>query len=137
MEAIFVSLVFDHSLRIRMKAESEEKSDASTPQSKAVDSDSEHTDEDTEEATGSHSRSATNATGDSSTVAGSAADDDAEEPSQSAASQKPDTKDASTGNANLVGKINNLVTSDVENIKSGRDFLFLGEVFLIHRTSKY
>lgn len=120
-----------------MKAESEEKSSASAPQSKTVDSDSEPTDEGTEEATGSHSRSATNATGNSSTVADSAAADDAEEPSQSAASQKPDTKDTSAGNANLIGKINNLVTSDVENIKSGRDFLFLGEVFLIRRTSIY
>ncbi len=39
---------------------------------------------------------------------------------------KDKAKEESAGSGNLIGKINNLVTTDLANLIDGRDFLFIG-----------
>ena len=145
VEAIITSLVFDHALRIRLKAEAGDNSNKSA-ESSAVNSTSgspknpktpelASANEDDDDET-IHSRSATGATIASSSTATVAAPD----PSQS---KKVDDKKVQSAlpapttqkkTNNLIGKINNLVTSDLDNITRGRDFLFLCESIEISRT---
>ncbi|KAI0703637.1 hypothetical protein BC835DRAFT_1262769 [Cytidiella melzeri] len=111
-EAIITSLVFDHALRIRLKAEADEKSKpaaaesapSSTPGSDAKGSNTPETGSthEEDETNTVHSRSATAAS--TATAATSA---------------------TTTTKGNFMGKVNNLVTSDLDNITNGRDFLFL------------
>lgn len=137
------SLVFDHALRIRLKAETAEKKEGATesapPSAPASETGGSNT-PDTASAQGDeeadadtlHSRSATAVstatTGTSSTATvtapaaqGKAADSKKAEPPKA---PEADTKGKK---GNLVGKINNLVTSDLDNITTGRDFLFICE----------
>ncbi|KAJ7578610.1 P-loop containing nucleoside triphosphate hydrolase protein [Mycena floridula] len=85
MESIITQLVFEHSLRIRVKADVPESKAASTPGTP--------TDE---------------------TVA-----DDAASTTSSTKTKAP----APVATGNLIGKLNNLVTTDLENISFAREFL--------------
>ncbi|KAH7905541.1 hypothetical protein BJ138DRAFT_1017581, partial [Hygrophoropsis aurantiaca] len=123
-EAIITQLVFSHALRIRMKAEGpddkEQVFDAnttSTPDTTSIaglDSlDNEvSTDEGTEETLRASS------TNKISSVA---------KGKQKAVESKTvgDTRAPSSNANNLIGKINNLVSSDLNNITDGRDFLLM------------
>ena len=124
-QAILTQLVFDHALRIRMKAET------SDPQS------------------GSDASTAV-ATPDSASVADAQPDDETVRDDNDSANSKFPKKGKQAADAsipkpvtnarpiaiekrkadkggNLVGKINNLVTSDLQNLISGVDFLVLGK----------
>jgi hypothetical protein len=152
VEAIVTSLIFDHALRIRLKAETSEKkaddtaSGASSPTA-ASDSGKGATTPDNASESGDgeddetvHSRTATStttATATTSTTVTAVAspspppqngrdDKSAKEP-DAKNTAKAATEDTSKKGSNLVGKINNLVTSDLDNITSGRDFLFISE----------
>lgn len=143
MEGIITELVFEHALRIRMKAQiasdksvSREASAASTPDSASI-ADS---DEQTEGSTVVGEGSAANGSGDEtlrhssreSSVNGKR--DKAKRKSvassisgKSTVKQKLDPQpDSSSSTDNLVGKLNNLVTTDLANIVEGRDFILLG-----------
>ncbi|KAI0685987.1 hypothetical protein BC835DRAFT_1420713 [Cytidiella melzeri] len=139
-EAIITTLVFDHALRIRLKAETEEKSKPaatesappSTPGSDAKGSNTPETGSthEEDEADTVHSRSATatsTATAATSTTATTvvapAASGKATDGSKPASKEPEEAKKSKKGN--FMGKINNLVTSDLSNITNGRDFLFL------------
>lgn len=128
IEAIVTSLVFDHALRIRLIAEAAEVDNSATsgtaspPGSSTSHAKGSTTsvaafegDEGNETA---HSRTATNVS-----VATAV--------SPIPATREDVTKDAAKGPAkkqsNLVGKINNLVTSDLDNIAGGGDIMFFGE----------
>ncbi|KAJ7596700.1 hypothetical protein C8J56DRAFT_294246 [Mycena floridula] len=115
-EAILTQLVFEHSLRIRVKAEtadgpkggSASSSAPVTPDSTSViEQEGSNNTADTETL---HSTEATVTVSSSSTVKGKPKDKDTEE---------------SKAGSNLVGKINNLVTTDLGNIIEARDFLFM------------
>ena len=148
-EAIITSLVFDHALRIRLKAEAAEKkaddsatvSGASSPAASdgkganTPDNVSEGGDAEDDETV--HSRTATttsNATAATSTTV-TVTTPQTEQPNGKDAknTKKPDSTDAaklvkedtSKKGSNVVGKINNLVTSDLDSIVSGRHFLFV------------
>ena len=124
-QAILTQLVFDHALRIRIKAETPEQPSASTA-STAV------------------------ATPDSASEVDTRPDDETLHDNRDGTSQKSQKKgkrnaDLSTTNnkirmpttapqahksnktENMVGKINNLVTSDLQNLVAGVDFLSLGK----------
>lgn len=144
VEAIVTSLVFDHALRIRHKAETQSghAGDLVKPYefaSGSEDNDNEDINNngtsiddagDSDESTavdtsqGARSRSDTVASGSTSTPnapnVSAKLKDDAQRKSDKAGASP-----ASKGD-NLAGKINNLVTSDLDNITNGRDFLFLG-----------
>ncbi|KAJ7139685.1 hypothetical protein C8R44DRAFT_867802 [Mycena epipterygia] len=128
-EALITQLVFEHALRIRVKAESAEKtprSGTATPESESpspveqdesngsgdetvnsVDADTVSRDE-TLQASSASIKSTTSSKG-----KGKKADTAKEEP------------EASSDASNLVGKITNLVTTDLGNITESRDFLFI------------
>ncbi|KAH7883936.1 hypothetical protein F5I97DRAFT_2075294 [Phlebopus sp. FC_14] len=124
-ECIITQLVFEHALRIRMKAELPESSKdidstLSTPDSASI---------------------AESTTAESSTVIGDSREssiDEAQSTSGSTTTSSAKGKQKAKGKQNdgveskkpqssadnLVGKINNLVTTDLGNITDGRDFLF-------------
>ncbi|KAJ3558885.1 hypothetical protein NM688_g664 [Phlebia brevispora] len=131
-DSIITSLVFDHALRIRMKADVSETENASpTDEGSVVDENNSasgsSTDDGNSEAEDSgtmHSKSTT-ATSVTSTAVTAVGPDvhgkgKATDTSQGATREE----NANVKGSNLMGKINNLVTSDLENVKSGRDFLF-------------
>jgi hypothetical protein len=124
MNAIITQLVFEHALRIRVKAET---SSAGTTPTATPQGRSEATTPDTSsvrdahfisESSGSNGEESESSTA-SSSIKGKPTEEthittssggDQEEPGQS---------------KNLVGKMNNLVTTDLENIVDGRDFVLL------------
>ena len=99
-EGLLTQLVFEHSFRIRLKAGASDPSKASMAVCPNSSSDSQPT---------SKARVNGKDKGDSSTFKG-----DVKQASKS-------KKDAD----NLIGKINNLVTTDLSNIVEGRDFLII------------
>lgn len=136
VEAIITSLVFDHALRIRLKAEATKAPDElsqagdDTVSNSANDNVEDDDNEDTETL---HSRAATNVSNvsasaetsaTSTAMASSPEHKEGQKGSVKGGATKPETKSTN----NLVGKINNLVTSDLVNITSGLDFLFVGEL---------
>jgi hypothetical protein len=128
-EGLLTQLVFEHSLRIRLKAEaSNEKIEddnrtvigtqdsASVIEGTSVDSNS------LEDETASQpSQDSTPISRDSSTSNGPVK---AKDSSTLKSGTKPATKDKKEAQ-NLIGKINNLVTADLGNIVEGRDFLMI------------
>ncbi|KAG8908974.1 hypothetical protein FRB99_000077 [Tulasnella sp. 403] len=131
-EGLITQLIFEHSLRIRMKDDlptpgtSTVTSVATTPRMGPQESPEEggeaYGSEDTlqegrsERGKGKDASTATDTAASTSTAAASAI------PTSGAA---PDKKDEGGHGANLVGKINNLVSTDLGNLVDGRDFLFL------------
>ncbi|KAF9029722.1 hypothetical protein BDZ89DRAFT_1065204 [Hymenopellis radicata] len=100
-EALLTQLTFEHSLRIRMKAATPESTPSSTPSLSVAGSDSDDTVHD-----------------------GSSTSSDNTTASEETATAKPASAPVEhSDTSNLVGKINNLVTTDLENIVSARDFL--------------
>ena len=128
-EGLLTQLVFEHSLRIRLKAEvSNEKIEednlhvtgnqdsASVTEGTSVDSNS-------GERTSQSSRTVSQ---DSSSDSQSTSNGPVKgkDPSTLKSDTKPATKDKKEAQ-NLIGKINNLVTTDLGNIVDGRDFLMI------------
>ena len=135
-EAIITSLVFEHALRIRLKAETGDKkegTESAPPSAPASDTERSNTpeegstDDDDEETV--HSRSATatsSTTAATSTTATTAVAPEAGKVADTAKTVVVEAeKEIKKKTSNFMGKINNLVTSDLENITTGRDFLFL------------
>ncbi|TRM65976.1 hypothetical protein BD626DRAFT_427540 [Schizophyllum amplum] len=114
-EAIITQLVFEHALRIRLKAEAPESTPTtSTPPSpdslSLVDqpTESETSGEET-----LHSASPTETTATAASV------------KAKKAKAEKDEEESHSSNEHLIGKINNLVTTDLNNLVDGRDFLFI------------
>lgn len=127
--AVLTQLVYDHALRIRMKAETSESPSGSrvstavtTPDNASI---AEHEPEQTSSSSSVDETSA-------STTAASVATQSAKGKQKSQTISEADKKAGEVekdGKANnLIGKINNLVTSDVNNITSGRD-MFIPRMF--------
>ncbi len=108
-------------------------SDAGTPDSGSTAADGEDEDSATV-----HSRSTTAAS--ASTAATVVAPAVSKSKAKAPEDKKEETKGAEKGpkakGNNLIGKINNLVTSDLNNITSGRDFLFICASPSIHSICK-
>ncbi|KAJ7487075.1 hypothetical protein FB451DRAFT_1337537 [Mycena latifolia] len=120
IEAIITQLVFAHSLRIRVKAETTTKRADDSP---AVDrppsaisarSDADSTDQTVTPENGESSENDSATVQESSSSIKSAA---TKQPVEPAKQESPD--------GSLVGKLNNLVTTDLGNITDSRDFLHL------------
>lgn len=127
-QAILTQLLYDHALRIRMKAETNESQPNSRSSTAAVTPDTASVVEDEEE-----DRPSGSVDGASTSASTTAVGTDSAKGKQKAAPEsdnKTDTdasKDSKT--SNLMGKLNNMVTSDLENIGQGRD-LFIPSMFL-------
>ncbi|PCH33304.1 hypothetical protein WOLCODRAFT_135046 [Wolfiporia cocos MD-104 SS10] len=126
---IITQLIFEHSLRIRMKAEVPDTPVNSTVNTVVGTPDTASIAEGIPDGT-SHSPSssedetvrASTASMQTSTSTGTAK---GKQKSGDTTSVKRQVSDDSTKGGNLVGKINNLVTTDLDNVINGRDFLFV------------
>ncbi|KAJ7785936.1 hypothetical protein B0H16DRAFT_1681200 [Mycena metata] len=130
-EAIITQLVFEHALRIRVKAETAEKapsSGTSTPADSEAPSPI-----DQEESGGSGDETLNSADPDTrsrdETLQASTSSIKSTTSSKGKGKEmkevKPEEPAESTNASNLVGKITNLVTTDLGNIVDSRDFLFV------------
>ncbi|KAH7922933.1 hypothetical protein BV22DRAFT_1197033 [Leucogyrophana mollusca] len=123
-EGIITQLVFNHSLRIRMKAElpddskSGESTAASTPDTASIAESSTPDDEVGTSGSEEETLQPSSASVTSSSRKGKQKAKDAKETN--------DTRMPKSSADNLVGKINNLVTTDLNNITDGRDLLLVG-----------
>ena len=130
--AITTQLVFEHALRIRVKAETS-SSPAATPTA---------TPEGRSEATTPDSGSAVEINIGSEDGSGGSEEAQSEQSTTAASSIKGKPKQDASGSdsshgdgdeagssSNLVGKMNNLISTDLENLVDGRDFLLLGLSF--------
>lgn len=128
IQAILTQLVFDHALRIRVKAETSD-----TPPSSTV----------TSTATTPDTASIADRSENANTPGGSFDGDSENETTGDTAAKKLVSTELSTSSTstkvadklnepaakggNLVGRMTNLVTTDMNNIVEGRDFLFACE----------
>ena len=118
-EGLLTQLVFEHSLRIRFKAEGSKENSPSTvqsasptvtPETQSVEGSTTLEDSDTQsDITASSTKGKAKA--DSSATKSAVAKDE----------KKEEKKD------NLVGRINTLVTVDLENVVNAKDFLMVGK----------
>ena len=120
-EALLTQLVFEHSLRIRFKAEGSKESSPSTvqtasssvtPETRSVEGSTNFENCDTESDTTASSTKG-KAKADSFSTKSAAAKDE---------------KNVEKKKNNLVGKINTLVTVDLENVVNAKDFLMVGKL---------
>ena len=119
VKAIITQLIFEHALRVRMKAETAETKSAPPTPGKTPDVVSLAEPAPTAEHPALASAEAE--MGEAAVLRDSAA-------LQSPAPKEETSKQESSGGAsNLVGRINNLVTTDMQTIESGRDFIFVCE----------
>ena len=130
-EGLLTQLVFEHSLRIRLRAEgSNEKNEDSvaaigTPDRASV-AEGTTVDSDSDERASQPSRASTTESGHSPSNSRSTSKSRVmREDKDHSSTSKSDTK-STKDKQNLIGKINNLVTTDLGNIVEGRDFLFIG-----------
>ena len=116
---MITQLVFEHALRIRMKSEPSESSPSLSQPSTSVPTPDNAS---IAEFASGHSPDGTEATvGTSTTLASEATPSEADKASIKGEEKKP----AGEKGGNLVGKINNLVSTDLNNIIDGRDFLMI------------
>ncbi|KAI0068098.1 P-loop containing nucleoside triphosphate hydrolase protein [Artomyces pyxidatus] len=121
-EGIFTHLIFEHALRIRVKAETETKEGAENPAAETSTPDSGSVAESSTAA--AESTSANGVDEQSCQTTNGKGKQKAKDPEVKPAEPAPPAKDK-TKEGNLIGKINNLVSTDLTNITDGRDFLFI------------
>ncbi|KAF7348331.1 Multidrug resistance-associated ABC transporter protein [Mycena sanguinolenta] len=122
VEAIITELVFAHSLRIRVKAETGTENtagDASAVETASPSATAESDTENTETATSENDEGSSGSEDESATVQASSSS------IKSAAKDEVKKPDVKKSGGSLVGKINNLVTVDLGNIVDARDFIVL------------
>lgn len=134
-QGIITQLIFDHALRIRVKADVTTPS-SSTRSTAATTPDSASVVETATPGSGPSSGrespengSEQTATGDGLLPAGKdkkrRRGSESSSKSKGAVSEKSGEEGVKGGN--LAGKLNNLITTDLNNLVDGRDFLFIGE----------
>ena len=128
-EGLLTQLVFEHSLRIRFKAEGSKENGHSTVQSASpiVTPDTQSVEGNTTPE-GSDTLSDTTT---SSTKGKGKADPSATKSAAPKDEKKEEKKD------NLVGKINTLVTVDLENVVGAKDFLMVGKLRNVSTKSNF
>ncbi|KAF7339970.1 ATP-binding cassette transporter [Mycena venus] len=126
-EAIITQLVFEHALRIRVKAETAEKKSSSSGTSTPARSET-PSPVDREDSSGDETLNSADAVSRDETLQASSSSIKSTTSSKAKGKDK-EVKEAepeeSPDASNLVGKITNLVTTDLGNITDSRDFLFL------------
>lgn len=134
LQAVLTQLFFEHSLRIRMKAETTDEGVESTPTSSEAGDDrsiaggdntaslneSGHQGREDTESQFTQASTAVGATEASSSTIQNTPEGSGQAKPQ--ADEGPPVKKSSGDAENLIGRINNLVTSDLENIVEGCDF---------------
>lgn len=143
-QAIVTQLVFDHALRIRMKAEtsgtppnSAHTSAVTTPDTASIAEHSERAGTPGGSADGSSDNETAALVSEPGSIVGKKNNQRDSQLSTSSTSTKvaENSTDSSSKGGNLVGKMTNLVTTDMNNIIEGRDFLFAGLSFVLIEAS--
>ena len=130
-EGLLTQLVFEHSLRIRLRAEgSNEKNEDSvaaigTPDSASVAEDTAIENNSDERASQASRASMTKSGHSLSNSPSTSKSRVMRKDKDHSSTSKSDTK-STKDKQNLIGRINNLVTTDLGNIVEGRDFLLIG-----------
>jgi hypothetical protein len=130
-QGIITQLVFEHALRIRVKAEAAAStpapSAAPTPDTLSVADGEEGHNLPAEGAEG-HGSSTGGSTDTEATLQASSASVSSKGKGKAVAAKedKKEEKKEDAKDKNLIGKINNLVATDLDHIIEGRDFLFIG-----------
>lgn len=136
---IITQLIFAHSLRVRMKAEVSDSPTGSTvttavgtPDNASIaETDGAHSQSQTEAEAGNHSPASSEDETVRASISGSTTSTKdnrkSKAPSELGEGKKQETKKSDSSAGNLVGKINNLVTTDLDNLINGRDFMFIGQ----------
>ncbi|KAF9066068.1 hypothetical protein BDP27DRAFT_1424214 [Rhodocollybia butyracea] len=125
-QAIITQLVFEHSLRIRVKAETASSTESVTSSPETLTPDSASVREGTVDGSETLHSAAPTETSSPTVQPSSASTSSSSKGKGKASSKKPTKSDEPKSDAsNLIGKINNLVTTDLENVIDGRDFLFV------------
>ncbi|KAI0066584.1 hypothetical protein BV25DRAFT_1868241 [Artomyces pyxidatus] len=121
-DGFLTHLLFEHALRIRMKAETKENQTTPDDASEAT-----VTPDGASAAEGSSVTAREASPTYNQSQNGKTADGKGKHKAKAKVSKKPEPDPAPAGPkaSNLVGKINNLVTADIANILEGRDFLFV------------
>lgn len=144
-EALITQLVYEHSLRIRLNADnSTEQKEAVICRADAVINNA-ATSKNTPIAAGGTANSETETSADprierspSASVASTTPDTKTQwsgkTPKQSTSSRKENGGDKAKSDANLMGRIQNLITTDLNNIVYGQDFLLLCTHHCAHLT---
>lgn len=131
IQAVLTQLVFEHSLRIRLKAEAPEATSA-VP---AVDSAGENEDADVDSDDNSTESSTIQVSSRTASRDGTSTPGSVKGKSKTTAEEqaKPSVSKKHSGNAeNLLGRINNLITSDLDSIVDGAEFPNFRECYLLY-----
>lgn len=125
IQAILTQLIFNHALRIRIKSET--SGDTAIPQDSPVTDLGERSESPDSADDISETQTAVSE-GTAASKAGQAKKSSTLSDASTSTANAAADKNENDGNQtkNLTGKLNNLVTSDLSNITSGRDFLFVG-----------
>ncbi|KAF9645156.1 hypothetical protein BDM02DRAFT_3189933 [Thelephora ganbajun] len=124
-QGIITQLVFEHALRVRMQSESAESSSVSRPPTETSTPDTASVAEST---TTNHSVGGVNETTTSTLTvqsSPSSSDEDSIKKSKRRKSEDKEEEKKTERGSNLIGKITNLVSTDLKNIVDGRDFPIL------------
>lgn len=141
-EALITQLVFEHSLRIRLVSETGTERSANQGNSGSSGAGT----PDTTSVAGSSTNISTsvstlkdrsNSSADAKVASMAAASESSKGKAKATATQaptsaKPEQQSTRKDNSNLIGKINNLVTTDLGNITDARDFLLLGQLLIAY-----
>lgn len=125
MSALLTHLVFDHALRMRVTAETSDSA-AIAGTTTAQPSDTLITEAGVETQNTESSTSSEEAIPSTSTTSSSMK---GKQPAKNVDAKLMNAEDTVVGNdaaKNLMGRLNNLVTTDLENIANGREFVFFG-----------
>ncbi len=126
-EAILTHLIFEHSLRIRFKAEHSDEKRGRVPEEESLTAVAVPETASATEASAPTDSGENNAT--EEITSSSSASSKGPKSSRSSVSEAKDSgiksKEKKRENANLIGKLNNLITTDMRNILETRDFLML------------
>jgi hypothetical protein len=124
-EAILTELVFEHALRIRMKEDARGETKSEGDRTTALPTPTPQSESEPDANGNAHTAESSATVVGSETSASPKGKAKASSSPPTPTTPTPSTPDAKeSGPSNLVGKITNLITTDLGNITDGRDFLF-------------
>lgn len=126
VQGLITQLVFEHALRIRIKAETGSSTSASAASSVATTPDNASIAERSDGAESPTTDDETQTAVSDAASTSKASKRKSAAPSE-ASTTTEETKPSETKGGHLVGKLNNLVTTDLNNLVDGRDILFVCE----------
>lgn len=135
-EAIITQLVFEHSLRMRLKADTAESTAQDTAHTVPAPTQMPESEETSQDGSAddtlhsSHGMTETAGEASDNQSVNSSSSGEGKQKAPRSGSSLPQTN-RKAAESNLIGKVNNLVTTDLANIVDARDFLQISELAII------